>query len=254
MISRLFERIRNLDSVPPWSLWGAAGAVIASFAATLIGFTAATVLVEERHPALNLFAWAVAAALVIVFVRFARGKPEQWAALRLGETGVEPSGQNTFWYLLVGIGLAVSLDVVGRAVTQQIVPEPELYRLAFYSQYYGQAPGIGGWLVALLFMGLLQPLADGLVFQGIALPSLRAVLGAWPGFLLSAVIYAAFHYAVYPPVSTDFPGLWYGLIAPLLAGLIFGAIRLYTGSTRAAIITHAAFGLFAVVKLLTLVS
>ena len=252
MFRQLLKRIGTAESAPPWSLWGAAGAVLASFAAIIIGFTAATVLVDEQQPAQYLFAWSVAAALIIVFVRFTRNRPEQWAGLRLNEPSAASPLQNVFWYLLVGIGLAIILDLIGRGLTWQLVIEPELFRLAFYSQYYGQSVGLA-WLLALLFMSLLQPVAESLVFQGLLLPSLRAALGAWPGYLLSGGVYGVFHFVAYPPTGTDFASLWYGLFAPLLAGLIFGAVQLYTGSTRAAIITHAAFGLFAVVKLLTLV-
>lgn len=252
MLRQLLKRIGTPESAPPWTLWGALAAVLASFAAIIIGVTVATVLVDERQAGLYLFAWSLALALVIVFVRFTRNQPQQWAGLRLTETNATASLQNGFWYLLVGIGLAITLDLVGRGVTRQIMPEPELYRLAFYSQYYGQPVGVVGWALALIFMSLLQPIAEGLVFQGLLLPSLRAALGAWPGYILSAAAYGLFHFVAYPPVTTDFAGLWYGLLAPLLGGLIFGAVRLYSGSTRAAILTHAAFGLFAVVKLLTL--
>jgi membrane protease YdiL (CAAX protease family) len=251
MFRQLMQRIGTAESALPWTLWGALAAVLASFAAIIIGVTAVTVLVDERQPGLYLFAWSVALALVIAFVRFTRRQPQQWAGLRLTETNTTASLQNTFWYLLVGIGLAITLDLVGRGLTQQIVPEPELYRLAFYSRYYGEPVGVAGWALALIFMSVLQPIAEGLVFQGLLLPSLRAALGAWPGYILSGVAYGVFHFIAYPPVTTDLTGWWYGLLAPLLGGLIFGAVRLYSGSTRAAILTHAAFGLFAVVKLLT---
>lgn len=253
MFRQLLKRIAATEPAPAWTVWSAVSTVLACFAAIVIGFTVAVVLVDEQQAAQYLLAWGVALALVIAFVRFTRGSPEHWAGLRLNEAGAASPLQNVFWYLLVGIGLAIILDLIGRGLTRQIVPEPELYRLAFYSQYYGQPVGVLGWLLALLFMSLLQPVAEGLVFQGMVLPSLRAVLGAWPGYILSAAAYSLFHFVAYPPVTTDFAGLWYGLFAPLLAGLILGAVRLYTGSTRAAIITHAAFGLFAVVKLLTLV-
>ncbi len=45
---------------------------------------------------------------------------------------------------------------------------------------------------------------------------------------------------------------WYGLILPMLSGLVFGAVRAGTGSTLAAIAAHAAFGLFALLKLLVI--
>jgi membrane protease YdiL (CAAX protease family) len=78
------------------------------------------------------------------------------------------------------------------------------------------------------------------------------VTGAWPGYILSAILYAVFHLLSFPPAGSDFNGLWYGQILPFVAGLIFGAVRLYTGSTRAAILAHVGFGLFAIVKMLTL--
>lgn len=252
MIQRLMKRIGTAETAPPWTLWGAVGAVVASFAAVIMGTTIATVLVDERQPGQNLIAWSIAMVLIVIFLRFTRNRAEQWDALRLKRGSAAVAEQNVFWHLLVGIGMAIVLDLIGRALTQQLVPEPELYRLAFYSQYYGQPVGLG-WLLALLFMGLLQPAAETVVFQGLLLPSLRTALGAWPGYLVSGAVFGAFHFVAYPPVGSDFASLWYGLGAPLLAGLIYSAVRIYTGSTRAALITHVAFGLFAVVKLLTLV-
>jgi membrane protease YdiL (CAAX protease family) len=70
------------------------------------------------------------------------------------------------------------------------------------------------------------------------------------------VAYTIFHFVSYqlPPAANNTALIWIGIVEPLIGGLIFGAVRIYTGSTRAAILTHMAFGLFAVVKLLTLVS
>jgi membrane protease YdiL (CAAX protease family) len=101
-------------------------------------------------------------------------------------------------------------------------------------------------------MVIAQPLAEELIFRGVLLSSLRGTIGAWPGYILSALLYALFHLITYGSSISDFNSLWYGQILPFIGGLIFGAVRLSTGSTRAAILAHVGFGLFAVVKILTL--
>jgi len=65
-----------------------------------------------------------------------------------------------------------------------------------------------------------------------------------------------FHFVAYqPPTSVSTTAfVWIGILQPLIGGLIFGAVRVYTSSTRATFLTHLAFGLFAVIKLLTMVS
>jgi len=226
----------------------ALGGVIVLFAAHIIGsFIALALLNFSQYTA--LVAWLIGAGLTIiyVFVRFA--KPEQRAALRLGVGENVVMVQQVFLMLLIGVGLSVALDVVSGRVTSAFLPEPELVQL--YSNASGTITLLG-WILALLFMAVAQPIAEELIFRGILLPSLRSTIGAWPGYILSALIYAVFHGLAYGSSISDFNGLWYGQILPFISGLIFGAVRLTTGSTRAAILAHAGFGLFAVVKLLTL--
>ncbi|MBC7814346.1 MAG: CPBP family intramembrane metalloprotease, partial [Burkholderiales bacterium] len=108
------------------------------------------------------------------------------------------------------------------------------------------------WVAAVLLMVLAQPIAEELVFRGILFPALRAATGAWAGLFLSALLYGTFHLLTYAPPQEGLVGVWYGLFAPLLAGLVIGGIRAYTGSTRAAIVMHVGFGIFAVLKALTI--
>jgi membrane protease YdiL (CAAX protease family) len=97
-----------------------------------------------------------------------------------------------------------------------------------------------------------QPVAEELVFRGIALPALRQGFGAWMGLVLCSLAYGLFHQLAYSSPTNDATLVWYGLALPLLAGLFISGVRVYTGSTRAAIAAHMAFGLFAVLKALTL--
>jgi membrane protease YdiL (CAAX protease family) len=155
--------------------------------------------------------------------------------------------------MLIGVGLAIALDVITVRLTGFSIPGPELIRLYSDVSFENLPVMALSWILAFLLMVIFQPLADQLIFQGIVLPAFRQSLGAIPGYLVTAAVYGIFHLALYSPPDTDPTILWYTLFVPFIAGLIFGAVRLYTGSTRAAMLTHVAFGLFAVVKLLTLV-
>lgn len=257
MFKQLMKRIGAAEPAPPWTIWGAIGAMVASFVAVILGSTVAALLPASQSSV--LLGWTIGAALVIGLVWFTRRSARYWPALKLGDVanGAGDSAvQNVFWYLLIGVGLAILLDVVGRGVVGRIVPDPELLNLYGYTQIFGEPVQAGSWLLAVAFMAVLQPMAEGLVFQGLLLPSLRAMISPRVGFLLTAVAYTFFHFIAYQPPDSGNNAfvLWAGLIAPFISGLIYGAVRVYTGSTRAAILTHMAFGLFAVVKLLTLVS
>ncbi len=254
MFRQLMKRIAA-EPQPPWSIWGAIGAMIASFLAIIAGATVAAILGETQNSL--LLGWSIGAAIVIGFVWVSRRAPKYWLALWSGEPKTDSSAtQNIFWYLLIGVGLAILLDLIGRAVIGFIVPDPELLNLYSYVQLYGQPVLPFSWILVILFMVVLQPLAEGLVFQGLLLPSLRATISPWVGFILAAVAYAMFHFISFqpPPTASNTALIWIGIAEPLISGLIFTAVRVYTGSTRAAILTHVAFGLFAVIKLLTLVS
>lgn len=256
MFRLLTKRIGTAEGQPPWGIGGAIGALVASLAALLVGATITAVAVAESQNYL-LVGWSVGALLTIAFVWFTRRDGRYWPALRLGsKDAYDPDSvfQNPFWFLLIGVGMAIILDLIARVVLKTIIPDPELINVYYWSRIYGQPVQAFSWFIAIVFMVILQPVADGLIFQGLLLPSLRARLGAWPGFVLSAVLYGVVHFLAYqPPDSLGTAAIiWMGLIGPAIAGLIYNSMRVYTGSTRAAILTHMAFGLFAVIKLLTL--
>jgi membrane protease YdiL (CAAX protease family) len=143
----------------------------------------------------------------------------------------------------------VALDLLGLAVTREFLPVPELLRLN------PNALGVIQWGFAIAFMVLVQPIAEGLIFRGILLPSVRVRLSGWSGVWVAAAISGAFHFLIYPPnynSTSAITPIWYGLLVPLIQALLFGAVRAASKSTRAAIAAQIAFGLFAIVKLVTL--
>jgi hypothetical protein len=241
MFQQLRARLGAPEAAPPWSLTAGLVAAVAAFLATIIGGTIAYSVVPQAGYA-PLLAWTIGAILTTAFVYISRPKPEERAALRMGNFNAP-----VVFLLFIGVGMALALDVLTMRLAGRFLPEPELLNL------FGARPiELFGWLLAALFLVVIQPIAEELVFRGLLLPALRAELGPWPGYLLDAALYGLFHLLVYPPLSQDAGGLWIGLGIPFVAGLIFAAVRLYTGSTRAAMVAHAAFGLFALAKLLTL--
>lgn len=254
MFRNLFARIGRLENPPPWGLGAGLVSVVAALAALVLGFNLVAAvycnapanaafcqaLNFAAPPSVWLSGWSIGAFAALVFVLGTRRKPDERAALRLG--GIQAS---VFWVLLVSIGLAVTLDLIFIQFTAQAIA-PELQSL--------RQPGVDtvSWILAFVFMVIAQPVAEELVFRGMLQPALRQTVGAWPGYLLTSALYALFHLLAYTSGTPQADYLGYSFLLPLVSGLIFGAVRLVTGSTRAAMLSHAAFGIFAVLKVLAL--
>jgi membrane protease YdiL (CAAX protease family) len=272
MVKRLLAQLALPEAAPPWTLIGAGSALVAAFAAIIMGTVIGQIIFPTEQFGI-LLGWAIGVALMIAFIVVSRRKPAEqqglWsvqqvspvanpggkrsrASLPVTVAPVERPAPNLFFLLFIGVGLALTLDVIGRVFTGNRLPEAELQGLYQRFLMTGSIT-IPSWIIAFLFMVLLQPLGEGLIFQGMLLPSLRTTFGAWPGLLLAGLLYGVFHYIAYPPGFLGVSSWWYGLISPTLAGVIYAAVRIVTGSTRAAILTHAAFGVFGVLNLLTLV-
>lgn len=232
----LLARIGTVEAAPPWSLTTVALTVVVAFISIIIG-TFVALAWFEGQPFAALLGWVIGSTLTIVFVMQTTRRSRD--ALRLASSPTPLP-----FIMFICVGFAVFFDLIGLAVTGAFLPVPELLAL--------RERGALDWLLAIALMLVAQPAAEELVFRGVAFPALRAALGAWAGLVVTAGLYAVFHMLAYPPDYLNAAPLvpvWYGLILPLLAGLIIGGVRAYTGSTSAAIAAHAAFGLFALLKL-----
>jgi membrane protease YdiL (CAAX protease family) len=239
----LFARIGTLEPAPPWGLVTAALTILIAFVAVVVG-TAVALIWFEGQPFDELAGWTFGAIITIVFVLQTRRRPADRAALKLGA-----GGASLLFIMFLCIGFALLFDLIGLGVTGAFLPKPELLGVNL------RAGAVAEWIFAVIFMLAAQPISEELVFRGVAFPVLRTALGAWIGLIICAAVYALFHLLAYPPNYVGVAGItpiWYGLILPFLDGLIISMIRAHTGSTRAAIAAHAAFGLFAVVKALAL--
>lgn len=236
-MAALLKQIARTEPPPPWGLFGAINTIfitlLAIFAATALMLS----LTTDQAIAL-MAAWLIGQVLAAVYVLMSRREGAAHAALRIG-----PTPTRLFIVLLLSLGLAMVFDLLALGATGLFLPAMEL------SGLHDAGLTVVGWLLALVFMLVVQPVAEELVFRGVVMPSLRTVTGPWIGLIVTAAFYMLFHFMVYSsPISDP----WYALAAPLLAGLYFGMVRAATGSTRAAIVAHMGFGLFALVKLLVI--
>jgi membrane protease YdiL (CAAX protease family) len=244
----LMKRLTRLEPAPPWGVGTVLIMIVSAFLLLIAGsFVALSWL--PATPEAKLFGWALGGAGIILLVTLrVRNRPDQREALRL-----RPSGTPLPFVLFIAVGFALALDVLSLAVTGgAFLTTPELIG----AETQGSLPT---WVLAVLVLVAIQPISEELVFRGYAFPWLRNAFGAWGGLLLAAAVSAFFHFLMFPPdyravrpETTDFTLLWFGLALPFLSGLTISATRAITGSTRAAIVAHAGFGLFAVLKLLAL--
>jgi len=228
------------ETDPPWGIVMTAVIVgVLLINLTLVGSAMASVLLGlgdtlAPTPFTLLFSWTIGHALTIVYVMInRRSSEESWAALKLTK-GLLPLPI----VLMVGVAIGLTVDLVINLASGQFLPIPEIFGF--------QAEGITGILTAGLFLVLIQPVAESLVFQGVLLPKVRIMLGAWGGVLATTIVFAFMHYGIfylsYQPNYPESALPWYGIIYPVLTGLMFCLIKVYTGSTRAVIIGRIGAG------------
>lgn len=251
-MAALLRRIGTLEHpAPPWGIIAALGTLVAAFALIVIGSTIAG-LVFGQTPFSTLAGWSLGAIAMALFVNFTRNRtPQEREAL--GINALENAPQTLLITLLLSVGVGMALDLLSIAVTGVSSAVPEL--LPFFGGQPGAAvsvpfsANVAGWLIAALFLVIFQPVGEELVFRGVIYPSMRHNLGAWAGFLMTAVFHAVFHLLAYTsqPQNT-LPFLWYALALPFLTALYLNAVRANTRSTRAAIAAHVGLGIFAVLR------
>lgn len=237
-------RLSQPETAPPWSWLDAASALIALLLGMLLLGPAAAVLLagleSENLPLTLLFGWTLGGLVTLLFLlTLPRRIDGFWAALGMG-----PTRQALPLLLLAGVAAAVTVDLIAGSLSRELLPVPQLVGL--------RGAGAAAWLLAAFFLLVVRPAAEELVFRGLLLPHLRLAAGPWGGLLLSALLYALFCFLVYDVALPEGAVLWYRGLLPLLLGLFLGAVRVVTGSTRAALLVHAGGGLLALLTALIL--
>ena len=224
-------------TAPPWSLPRATLAILSLLAALALGALLA-LLLTDGAPWAALAGWSAGAALVLHALR-ARYRRYN-ASLPL-----EPGGTPAALALLTGVAAALFLDTLTLASGGGGLATPELAGLA------AAAPGALAWLAAALYLLLLQPLAEGLVFRGLLQPALQARSSRRVALLLTALAWALFHLLAYAgaPAGADPAAL---LISRLALGLWLGVLRARNASARASIVAQVGINLLFLLRLVSL--
>ncbi len=158
-----FARISAPEAVPPWSLATALLTIGFAFVVMIVGSAVALVWAGDLSYTL-LAGWTLGGILIVVFVWQTRRN--QWEALYL-----VPSRVPLVFVMFVTFGCAIGLDLISLALTGEFLPKPELLALN------PGAMGIFDWGFAIAFMVIIQPVAEGLVFRGVALPATALAVG-----------------------------------------------------------------------------
>lgn len=243
----LWRRIRAEQTPPPWGLLTAVGVAFAAFAAVLM---AAGIVGSfgGQTTTTTLLAYCLGMVLTALFVTVTRNRtPADGEALAIGASSAR---MPLILMLSFGVGAAFDLITLAFANVPLITAEfASVGGVAAVNQ-----AGLVGWLLMAVLLLILQPVADGLVFRGVAYPALRTYLGPVAGFFMAAAWHGIFHMVVYStPSSSDFASVWVTLVAPILAGIYLSGVRAATGSTRVAMVAQAGLGLFFLVRAFTVV-
>ncbi len=239
---QLFSNIQKHQPAPPWGvLFGMAALGVAFFFMTVVGLALASFLAAGAADAtFLLLGWTLGGILTAAFVLLMQRQSLE--ALQLG-----PSPLPLLNAFGLGLGVAISLDLVAIVVAGEVLRPPEL-------SAFGGQPGLAAWILATVFLLVVQPIAEELVFRGVLQPVIWEAASAWVGIIVAAMFYSIFHQLLYPAVTAGAGGLWYGVAEPLIVGLMLGALRAGTNNTRVAIVAHMGVGVFALLKTILIVS
>lgn len=240
------QKLSLPEAAPPWSIITAAvTAAVILINLIWVGPAMSSLLLGSVQPSpfLLMLGWTFGLALTAAYALVnRRSSPQSWQALRL-KPGFLPSQIA----LLVGVAIALGVGLMVSLASGRFLPIAEIYGF--------QTQGLAGTLAAALLLTVMQPIAEGLVFQAVILPSLRSTIGHWGGVFITSGLSALLHYAVFfSPWQAEYGGaFWHGLVYPLLTGLGFCLLKVYADSSRAVIIGRVGAGLVSWLTALALV-
>jgi hypothetical protein len=131
-----------------------------------------------------------------------------------------------WWCIAGGPVLAVTVAVLGALLHAPELPDPVKDLIT----------GRVALIVVMLFVVLLGPIYEELLFRGFLYPLLAKSLGAAGGILLSTIPFALLH-------GPQNLWAWQQITLVGIAGAAFGYARYRTGSTAASTLLHAGFNL-----------
>ena len=192
----------------------------------IVGSIVSVVLANDGSPTATvlLIGSAIGELLVIFYLYLTQRNQQQNLALTKTSYSIP-------LLLLIGMGAGITVDLIAAAGNRTFHPIPELTNI--------NQEGIFGLVIAGIFLLFIQPIAEEIIFRGVLVPKLRELTSGIMGIIIGGILYGGFHYLAYATaLENSSTQLWYGIIAPSILGIFYGVIRVYTGSTRATILTH----------------
>jgi hypothetical protein len=129
-----------------------------------------------------------------------------------------------FLYAAVGPLLAVGTSTLGVVLKAPPLPSPIEDLISDRRSLF----------IMMLFLTLIGPVFEELMFRGFLFPLLARSLGPWLGILLTAMPFALVH-------GSQYHWSWQHLTLVGLAGVVFGFVRHKSGSTAAATLVHTGY-------------
>lgn len=239
-IQRVLARVRQLEKLLPSWNWplgvGLAVAYIIVLFAALLFTTSASDTPLDNSPEPGILAWshligcALTGVLVYQYVSTAQNT-------RLADVLRLTPSQNTplAFVALAAFTVVILVDVVSFIVGVPFESLPRPLSGLSIEQDLGQ------FVIGILVVVVARPIIEEIIFRGILYPALVKRFDAVQAVGLAAVAFALVHFVL----DND---LWWGLVYPLMLGITAGLARGATKSTYAAILTHAMFGIFIMLR------
>lgn len=240
----MMAKLGEAQAAPPWG-FGEVGLVLAVLliGMLMIGTGVTTTVASDSfnpEPLTFIVGWMVGLIVVAIFILIRwRRTQEKFVALAVTHDGK----WQPLLAVLVGIGGAFTAAVIAGLGSGDFISP---------IQVIGVNEDIGSILLIAVFVMLIQPIAEGLVFWAIALPRLRHSLSPWAGLLTSMVLFALYYYMVFGSRVSGGIALWYGAIYPLIIGFTLAAVRVWSGSSRAAILAQVGIGISILLTMIVL--
>jgi len=213
------------ENYPFWSYLDLAGFVIIALLALLVESLLATALLSVVHvrkfwielPAQLLLYGFLLWLLSVIFRRY-YGRPF-WQSLRWVPTGLSMPA-------LLTCGVLLGFGVMAASV---LLKTPDID--SPMKELLSDETSV---ILIAVFGTTLGPLCEEILFRGFLQPLLVRSLGAVPGVVMAAIPFGLLHLQQYG-------NSWRHVLLITLAGAAFGWMRYRTGSTKAAVIMHAAY-------------
>jgi len=213
------------ENYPFWGYLDLAGFVVLALLALLVESFLAGALLSLVHvkkffvelPAQLLLYGVLLWLLSVIFRRY-YNRPF-WESLRWVPAGVGGAA-------LLASGVLLAFGVMAASV---LLKTPDLN-----SPMKELLSDKTSMVLIAVFGTTLGPLCEEIIFRGFLQPLLVRSLGAIPGVLMAAVPFGLLHLQQYG-------NSWRHVLLITLAGAAFGWMRHRTGSTKAAVIMHAAY-------------